>query len=217
MSFTSTPPASTRNSSIVNANSFAVPELPYRRRNYSECNLMENRENFQRTFSARLVNEIKAPRASIEDFENVCFIDDNQPSESFPTLTGKYNPEAILDLIASIQSRRMDEQRADLILPGLKDRQEFLDKFHKELQEKMVSADEHLVDEKLYDLIMQCQGDRIEEQRSALGGKDGERSIEDDIKNIVLKMQAGRIEAQRADLKSPSSKSSDTNSATAET
>uniref|UniRef100_A0A914Y9H9 Uncharacterized protein n=1 Tax=Panagrolaimus superbus TaxID=310955 RepID=A0A914Y9H9_9BILA len=66
----------------------------------------------------------------------------------------------------------------------------------------MVSSEEQLVDEKLYDLIMQCQGDRIEEQRSALGGKD---NIEEDIKAIVLKMQAGRIEGQRADLKSPKS------------
>uniref|UniRef100_A0AC35G1R6 Uncharacterized protein n=1 Tax=Panagrolaimus sp. PS1159 TaxID=55785 RepID=A0AC35G1R6_9BILA len=62
----------------------------------------------------------------------------------------------------------------------------------------MVSSEEQLVDEKLYDLIMQCQGDRIEEQRSALGGKDN-------IEEIVLKMQAGRIEGQRADLKSPKS------------
>lgn len=67
--------------------------------------------------------------------------------------------------------------------------------------------------EKLYDLIMRCQGDRIEEQRSALG--DSNNPIEEDIKNIVLKMQAGRIEAQRADLKSPTSKaSSETSSQT---
>lgn len=70
----------------------------------------------------------------------------------------------------------------------------------------MVSSEEQLVDEKLYDLIMQFQSDRIEEQRSALGGgKDA--ALEEDIKTIVLKMQAGRIEGQRADLKSPSSKS----------
>jgi tetratricopeptide (TPR) repeat protein len=206
VSVTSTPAASTRNNSII---SFVVPDLPNRRRNVSECIInKENHEVFQRTSSARFLNDSKAPRASTEDFENLCFVDDNRSINSFPSFTGKYNPEAILDLIASIQSRRMDEQRADLILPGLKDREEFLAKYQKEFKDKMVSSEEQLMDEKLYDLIMEFQGDRIEEQRSALGGKDGTNSIEDDIKNIVLKMQAGRIEAQRADLKSSSTKSS---------
>jgi G-protein signaling modulator 2 len=207
--FGNTTVISTPNASTTNV--FAVPEIPLaRRRNNSECNVTMNNENFKRTASVQFFNESKAPRASLEDFENLCFNNENEPS--FPTVTGKYNPEAILDLIASIQSRRMDEQRADLILPGLKDREQFLAHFNKELAEKMVSSEEQLVDEKLYDLIMQCQGDRIEEQRSALGGKD---NIEEDIKAIVLKMQAGRIEGQRADLKSPTSKSPSNEAVTA--
>jgi len=49
----------------------------------------------------------------------------------FSQLSGE-NPEtALLDLIESIQSRRMDEQRANLVLPGFKN--------HKQLLEKLTS------------------------------------------------------------------------------
>uniref|UniRef100_A0AC34FLW5 Uncharacterized protein n=1 Tax=Panagrolaimus sp. ES5 TaxID=591445 RepID=A0AC34FLW5_9BILA len=69
---------------------FAIPELPYsRRRNISECNVTMNNENFKRTASVQFFDESKAPRASLEDFENLCFNDENEPSESFPTYTGK--------------------------------------------------------------------------------------------------------------------------------
>ena len=77
----------------------------------------------------------------------------------------------------------------------------------------MVSSEEREVDEKLYELIMQCQSDRIEEQRSALGGTS---PVEKDVTNIVMKMAAGRIEEQRADLKTPSSKSPASSSPPAE-
>ncbi|KAE9555057.1 hypothetical protein FO519_001718 [Halicephalobus sp. NKZ332] len=131
-----------------------------------------------------------------------------------PAADGIYNPETILDLIASIQSRRMNEQRADF-LPGLRNRQIILNRFKEELEQrkKMVSSEEREVDEKLYELIMQCQSDRIEEQRSALGGTS---PVEKDVTNIVMKMAAGRIEEQRADLKTPASKSPTSTSPPAE-
>uniref|UniRef100_A0AC34RJQ1 Uncharacterized protein n=1 Tax=Panagrolaimus sp. JU765 TaxID=591449 RepID=A0AC34RJQ1_9BILA len=99
----------------------------------------------------------------------------------------------------------MNEQRADF-LPGLKSRQTILSRFREELdnRRKMVSSEEKQVDEKLYELIMQCQSDRIEEQRSALGGPS---AVEKDVTEIVMRMAAGRMEEQRAEMKSPTTKS----------
>lgn len=74
-----------------------------------------------------------------------------------------------------------------------------------EQRKKMLSGEEREVDEKLYNLIVKFQGDRIEEQRSTLGGPS---PVEKDVSDIVLKMASGRIDEQRADLKSPTSKSS---------
>uniref|UniRef100_A0A7E4V9G9 TPR_REGION domain-containing protein n=1 Tax=Panagrellus redivivus TaxID=6233 RepID=A0A7E4V9G9_PANRE len=187
----------------------------------------ENKENMARSVSDHnLLNDAPKWRASIEDFiddddcKELSFNDHNEDSivvdqtpradttyDEVPDVEEdaktKYNPEAILDLIARIQSRRMDEQRAVLMLPGLTSSESLFEKFKELRRKQMVSRDEKLVDEKLYDLIMQSQRDRIEEQRSHLGGS----SIEDDVTAIVYRMQAGRIDEQRAELNSPTTKS----------
>ncbi|KAI1712222.1 tetratricopeptide repeat domain-containing protein [Ditylenchus destructor] len=126
----------------------------------------------------------------------------------------------LLDLIESIQSRRMDEQRADLVLPGLNNPIQLLEKFnlgHRHNDAECVDvgslSGEDLVDERLYELIMQSQSDRIEDQRGELGGgKNKKRSssactVEEDeddddggITELVQRMNRGReaMSEQRA-------------------
>ncbi|KAH7728139.1 G-protein signaling modulator [Aphelenchoides avenae] len=112
------------------------------------------------------------------------------------------NPDAILDLIANIQGRRMEEQRAHLdMLPGLNNREKFLRKHRGEAKE---GETEDLLDERLYDLILESQADRLDDQRSTLGGRKDEfpETIpEDDVSELVLRMQAGRLDEQRATFK----------------
>uniref|UniRef100_A0A915EK54 LisH domain-containing protein n=1 Tax=Ditylenchus dipsaci TaxID=166011 RepID=A0A915EK54_9BILA len=122
----------------------------------------------------------------------------------------QHNPETILDLIEAIQSRRMDEQRADLFNLGVH-RHSDADGGSESLE-----GDE-LVDERLYELIVQSQADRLEDQRSELGGRQPQQqqqhkkrpsncsSTNDDdfvddggVCLLVERMQVGRINEQRA-------------------
>lgn len=58
----------------------------------------------------------------------------------------------------------------------------------------------------LYNLIMTRQADRLDDQRSELGGRPRSCSalpmeLPDDVTDLVIAMQAGRYESQRAHLK----------------
>ncbi|CAD5210013.1 unnamed protein product [Bursaphelenchus okinawaensis] len=107
------------------------------------------------------------------------------------------NPEDILDLIMNMQGRRMDEQRADPILPGLADRNEYL----KSLQEQNDGA----MSERLYEIIMERQSHRLDDQRSELGGRPKSCSdlpeLPNDMSELVIAMSSRRMEDQRASLK----------------
>ncbi|TKR72656.1 hypothetical protein L596_020071 [Steinernema carpocapsae] len=114
-----------------------------------------------------------------------------------------HGPEAILDLIALIQGRRMEEQRAHLVLPGLNNPEQLLEK----LNDGDVQASDAgtFDDEHLYEMVLRCQADRLEDQRSELGGRRTMTIPEEDISTLVMKMQAGRLEEQRAHLNRPAS------------
>lgn len=62
----------------------------------------------------------------------------------------------------------------------------------------------------MYELIVQSQADRLEDQRSELGGRSSARVSstssmnEEIVSDLVQKMQVGRIEEQRAMLGSGS-------------
>ncbi|KAK0402886.1 hypothetical protein QR680_016596 [Steinernema hermaphroditum] len=114
-----------------------------------------------------------------------------------------HGPEAILDLIALIQGRRMEEQRAHLVLPGLNNPEQLLEKLNDgEAQTNDEGTFDH---EHLYEMVLRCQADRLEDQRSELGGRRTMTIPEEDISMLVMKMQAGRLEEQRAHLTRPES------------
>ncbi|VDD92916.1 unnamed protein product [Enterobius vermicularis] len=94
------------------------------------------------------------------------------------------NQEGMLDLIANLQGRRMEEQRA--VLNG------------QETESASQSKELEVLEDagQLYDLVIRSQGDRLDEQRSELSVT----KPDEDVSEIVLNMQKGRIEGQRASL-----------------
>lgn len=74
---------------------------------------------------------------------------------STPGAEASAQPGHFLDLLASSQSRRLDEQRASVdSLPGLR-----LDQCHSQdvLSKLMVSADNKEPDEDFFDMLIKCQ------------------------------------------------------------
>uniref|UniRef100_A0A915CG10 G-protein-signaling modulator 2 n=2 Tax=Parascaris univalens TaxID=6257 RepID=A0A915CG10_PARUN len=109
--------------------------------------------------------------------------------------------EDMLDLIESLQGRRMEEQRAHLSVnvesvsvSGINP-EEPKESSGAHKTERSRSEDAH----SLYEMLIRSQSDRLEEQRSELPST----VPDEDISQIVLTMQKGRIEAQRAHLKPP--------------
>ncbi|CAI4229824.1 unnamed protein product [Auanema sp. JU1783] len=131
--------------------------------------------------------------------------------KSIPKKDDNNGPEALIDLLMQVQGsgRRMDEQRATL-LPGLSQGgQEILDKLQHAPEKEKAN-----IDDQLLELLVRAQSQRMNEQRSELGGRpkreDSEVDIkrpptipdgEDEICALVLRMQAsGRLEEQRSSL-----------------
>ena len=108
-----------------------------------------------------------------------------------------------MELIAGMQSRRMDEQRASLpTLPGLTNQQELLQRLSSN------NDTTALPDDNFFDMLMRCQGSRIEDQRSSLPG-DNHLAVsaptvpDDDFFSLIMRFQSsGRLEDQRSNLPS---------------
>ncbi|VDK65010.1 unnamed protein product [Onchocerca ochengi] len=118
----------------------------------------------------------------------------------------RYGAEGMLDLIASLQGRRMEEQRAHLniqseaiplsISDDMKDNNESLEYSTSPPLPRHVGRSRSADAGSLYEMVIRCQRDRLEEQRSELP-----RTMPvEDVSQIVMSMQKGRIETQRASL-----------------
>lgn len=137
----------------------------------------------------------------------------------------KENRNALLEMIADFQSERMDEQRA--LLPGLK-----RISLNNSANVSAIAADgapdlplqDGLVggivgtppDDAFLDMLMRCQGSRIEEQRSELptpnitmdaeagdrraagNSNSGATVPDEDFFSLIMRLQGGRMEDQRA-------------------
>ncbi|XP_025418716.1 G-protein-signaling modulator 2 isoform X1 [Sipha flava] len=106
----------------------------------------------------------------------------------------------LLDMIAGMQSKRMDEQRVELEqLPGI------------------AKPDiEQQPDDNFLEMLMRCQGERLEDQRSELPvsniSSDGESQRtpnrgptvpDEDFFTLIMRLQSGRMEDQRASVPMP--------------
>ncbi|KAG8436558.1 hypothetical protein GDO86_007608 [Hymenochirus boettgeri] len=106
--------------------------------------------------------------------------------------------DEFLDLIASSQSRRLDDQRASFSnLPGLRINQQR----HSVLGHLMASENRE-PDEDFFDMLVKCQGSRLDDQRCAPPPppKKGPTVPDEDFFSLILRSQAKRIDEQRVTL-----------------
>ncbi|KAG8232132.1 hypothetical protein J437_LFUL012141 [Ladona fulva] len=139
--------------------------------------------------------------------------------------------EELLDLIAGMQSKRMDEQRVALPhLPGLHPPSGNASPHnHPALQRLSMPAsslphnpsDEPPTappDDSFFEMLMRCQGTRLEDQRSSLppNGDEpppaaapsrGPTVPDEDFFSLIMRLQSGRMEDQRAAVPLPSQNS----------
>ena len=123
--------------------------------------------------------------------------------------TNANKKDDLIDMIAGVQGGRMEEQRAPVsFLPGLpKAKQPEI------LQRLSVATnnEQQLPDENFFEMLMKCQGSRIEDQRSSLPLEQGAAPAlaaptvpDEDFFSLISKLQGGRLEDQRASLPDPS-------------
>lgn len=146
----------------------------------------------------------------------------------------KGGKDDLLDMIAGVQGHRLNEQRAPVnFLPGLltKSPGNTGDKPPEILQRLSVAASkdpQSLPDDSFFEMLMKCQGTRIEEQRSSLPQEQRQRSAhaavgavkatggqqnatgspvqhaptvpDEDFFSLIQRLQGGRLEDQRATL-----------------
>ncbi|XP_070582112.1 G-protein-signaling modulator 2-like isoform X4 [Ptychodera flava] len=114
--------------------------------------------------------------------------------------------EELLDKIASFQSSRINEQRASLPkLPGLRTD-------NPSMLEQLVTNDSQVPDDNFFDMLMRCQGSRIDDQRSNPPAALTAPTVPDeDFFNLIQRLQSGRIEEQRSTLPEKKKKTNQNN------
>lgn len=121
---------------------------------------------------------------------------------STPGADASAQPGHFLDLLASSQSRRLDEQRASVdSLPGLR-----LDQRHSQdvLGKLMASANNKEPDEDFFDMLIKSQGSRLDDQRCAPPPPPtrGPTVPDEDFFSLILRSQGKQIDEQRVILPS---------------
>lgn len=139
----------------------------------------------------------------------------NDTSKSSALDVAKDKKQELIEMVADLQSERMDEQRA--MLPGLKDPNVILVQNNNSRSNNTAPAT-HQSSEEFFDLLVRCQGTRLEEQRSELPKPhavfvDTERqqqshstavsaTTDEDFFALIMKV-SGRMEDQRASIPVP--------------
>ncbi|XP_042635495.1 G-protein-signaling modulator 2 isoform X3 [Catharus ustulatus] len=119
--------------------------------------------------------------------------------KSFSTSVVSPHTDEFLELLASSQSRRLDDQRASFSeLPGLRLRQ----RSQPVLGHLMASSNREL-DDDFFDILIKCQGSRLDDQRCAPpGAAKGPTVPDEDFFSLILRSQAKRMDEQRVHLPS---------------
>lgn len=111
-------------------------------------------------------------------------------------------PGHFLDLLASSQARRLEEQRASVgALPGLRLEQ---NSNQAVLSQLIASADGKETDEDFFDILIKCQGSRLDDQRCAPPPPPtrGPTVPDEDFFSLIIRSQAKRMDEQRVILPS---------------
>ncbi|KFO65545.1 G-protein-signaling modulator 1, partial [Corvus brachyrhynchos] len=114
------------------------------------------------------------------------------------TMMASPQTEEFFDLIASSQSRRLDDQRANVgNLPGLRIT-------HNNLGHLRVEGDAQEPGDEFFNMLMKCQSSRIDDQRCAPPDSipRGPTMPDEDFFSLIQRVQAKRMDEQRVDLAS---------------
>ncbi|MGH0126541.1 UNVERIFIED_CONTAM: hypothetical protein FKN15_073871 [Acipenser sinensis] len=153
-----------------------------------------------------------------------CSVDDGQSRLSVPEAVTPTPPRTmhkshsasvvsphtnqLLDLVASSQSRRLDDQRAGVgNFPGLRLNQQ---NSQSVLSHLMANADNKEPDEDFFDMLVKCQGSRLDDQRCAPPAPAPKSPTvpDEDFFSLILRSQAKRMDEQRVTLPSNSKRPS---------
>ncbi|XP_039714735.1 G-protein-signaling modulator 1 isoform X6 [Pteropus medius] len=113
-----------------------------------------------------------------------------------PSLTASPQTEDLFDLIASSQSRRLDDQRASVgSLPGLRIT-------HNNLGRLRGDGDPQEPGDEFFNMLIKCQSSRIDDQRCPPpdGVPRGPTVPDEDFFSLIQRVQAKRMDEQRVDL-----------------
>lgn len=106
------------------------------------------------------------------------------------------NTDEFLDLLASSQSRRLDDQRASFSnLPGLR----LTQNNNQSVLGHLMTNDVKEPDEDFFDILVKCQGSRLDDQRCAPppAATKGPTVPDEDFFSLILRSQAKRMDEQR--------------------
>ncbi|XP_044162115.1 G-protein-signaling modulator 1 isoform X4 [Bufo gargarizans] len=117
---------------------------------------------------------------------------------SASSLMASPQTEEFFDLIASSQSRRLDDQRANVgNLPGLR-------LTHNNMGHLRVEGDQQEPGDEFFNMLMKCQSSRIDDQRCAPPDPmpRGPTMPDEDFFSLIQRVQAKRMDEQRVDISS---------------
>ncbi|KAG9338410.1 hypothetical protein AGOR_G00239750 [Albula goreensis] len=116
--------------------------------------------------------------------------------------------DQLLNLVAASQSRRLDDQRASGgSFPGLRLNQQ---NSQSVLSHLIANADNTEPDEDFFDMLVKCQGSRLDDQRCAPPppAAKGPTVPDEDFFSLIMRSQAKRMDEQRVTLPSTAHRSS---------
>ncbi|XP_050817391.1 G-protein-signaling modulator 2 isoform X5 [Gopherus flavomarginatus] len=121
--------------------------------------------------------------------------------KSFSTSMVSPHTDEFLDLLASSQSRRLDDQRASFSnLPGLRLNQHN----SQSVLGHLMASNNRESDDDFFDILIKCQGSRLDDQRCAppSTATKGPTVPDEDFFSLILRSQAKRMDEQRVPLPS---------------
>ncbi|XP_043347265.1 G-protein-signaling modulator 2 isoform X3 [Dermochelys coriacea] len=119
--------------------------------------------------------------------------------KSFSTSMVSPHTDEFLDLLASSQSRRLDDQRANFSnLPGLRLNQHN----SQSVLGHLMASNNRESDDDFFDILIKCQGSRLDDQRCAppSTATKGPTVPDEDFFSLILRSQAKRMDEQRVPL-----------------
>lgn len=121
-------------------------------------------------------------------------------SPAFSTSLVSPRTDEFLDLLATSQSRRLDDQRASFSnLPGLRLNQHN----SQSVLGHLMASNNRELDDDFFDILIKCQGSRLDDQRCAPpSSAKGPTVPDEDFFSLILRSQAKRMDEQRVHLPS---------------